>query len=101
MQNQTRDIAKELERNLDHALNTIAQRASCGQNWAIFVWNHLELLRDSPILANSRSKVLSRAQKWERWSRLDREHLAKALVEPEKEKAELKALLSDILKALE
>lgn len=101
MQTQTQGLAKELRENLDHALRTIAQRDPSAPDWAIFVWNHLELLCGSSILEGGRKRLREHAEKWKHWSPLGPEHLAKALVDPKKDRAELQALLSDILKVLE
>jgi len=100
MHSQIRDLAEELQRNLDHALSTIAQRDSSAQNWAIFVWNHLELLRASRIPESSRSQLRPHADRWkkvtEEWGQSNYD-LAGAITALNEEKPSLREALRKIV----
>ncbi len=114
MQNQTREIAEALRRNLHQVFmmteSTIAKpdprTAEYAQNWVRFIWSHLQLLAcDSHVSQGSQSLLRAYAQTWERftklWCRPNYSALSRTLTAFDGQKASLQAVLCEILKSSE
>lgn len=115
MRNQTRDMVKELQRDLPHALR-MAKGAIDGldvakpefaREWARTVFEKLKNVASDPGLPEGKCEQLrTYAERWKQFTaqwegQPNKDELSKALTILEGEKTKLEAALAEILKATE